>query len=102
QQAQMLYDTVLAHDELEALCGRPPLSIVPFRHVPAAGVADLDDHNSRLVLRLQESGRVWVAPARIDGKICLRPCMVNFRTTDEDVLAIVEEATRIGAELVAG
>ncbi len=97
-QAQLLYDTVVAHDELEPVCGPPPLSIVPFRHAPR-GVADLDDHNSRLVLRLQESGRVWVAPARIDGKVCLRPCLVNFRTSDDDVLAIVEEATRIGGEL---
>ncbi len=72
---------------------------MPFRHAPQ-GVADLDEHNSRLILRLQESGRVWVAPARIDGKVCLRPCMVNFRTMDEDVLAIVEEATRIGRDLV--
>ena len=97
-QARVLYDAVLAHDELQPVCGPPPLSIVPFRHAPP-GIADLDEHNSRLILRLQESGRVWVAPARIDGKVCLRPCIVNFRTTDEDVLAIVEEATRIGSEL---
>ena len=97
-QARVLYDAVLAHDELEPVCGPPPLSIVPFRHAPP-GIADIDEHNSRLILRLQESGRVWVAPARIDGKVCLRPCIVNFRTTDEDVLAIVEEATRIGSEL---
>ncbi len=100
-QARLLYDAVLAHDELEPVCGPPPLSIVPFRHAPP-GVPDLDDHNSRLILRLQESGRVWVAPARIDGRVCLRPCMVNFRTTDEDVLAIVDEATRIGRDLVSG
>ena len=98
-QAQLLYDTVAAHDELEPVCGAPPLSIVPFRHAPP-GITDLDDHNSRLVLRLQESGRVWLAPARIDGKVCLRPCLVNFRTSDEDVLAIVDEATRIGSDLV--
>ena len=97
-QARVLYDAVLAHDELEPVCGPPSLSIVPFRHAPP-GIADIDEHNSRLILRLQESGRVWVAPARIDGKVCLRPCIVNFRTTDEDVLAIVEEATRIGSEL---
>ena len=98
QQARLLHDTVAAHDELEAVCGPPPLSIVPFRHAPA-GVPDLDGHNSRLVLRLQEGGRVWVAPARIDGRVCLRPCLVNFRTTDEDVLALVEESVRVGREL---
>src|SRR5262249_12106752 len=34
-QARLLYDTVVADDELEAACGPPPLSIVPFRHVPS-------------------------------------------------------------------
>jgi aromatic-L-amino-acid decarboxylase len=97
-QARLLYDAVVADAELEAVCGPPPLSIVPFRHVPP-GVTDLDDHNGRLVQRLQEGGEVWVAPARIDGKVCLRPCLVNFRTTDDDVLALVEQAARIGREL---
>ena len=96
--ARLLHDAITADGELEAVCGLPPLSIVPFRHVPP-GVTDLDDHNTRLILRLQEGGKVWVAPARIDGRVCLRPCLVNFRTTDEDVLALVEEAARIGREL---
>ena len=98
-QAQLLYAAVVADDEFEALCGPPPLSIVPFRHAPP-GVADLDDHNGRLVQRLQEGGQVWVAPARVDGVVCLRPCFVNFRTTDEDVLALLDETRRIGRELV--
>lgn len=96
--ARLLHDTIADDDELEAVCGLPPLSIVPFRHVPP-GIVDLDDHNTRLVTRLQEGGQVWVAPARIDGRVCLRPCFVNFRTTDEDVLALVDEVARIGREL---
>jgi aromatic-L-amino-acid/L-tryptophan decarboxylase len=97
-QARLLYAAVVADDELQALCGPPPLSIVPFRHAPA-GVADLDDHNGRLIQRLQEGGQVWVAPARVDGVVGLRPCFVNFRTTDEDVLALLDETRRIGHEL---
>jgi aromatic-L-amino-acid decarboxylase len=97
-QAQLLHETVVADPEFEALCGPPQLSTVPFRHAPA-GVVDLDDHNGRLVRRLQEGGQVWVAPARVDGLVCLRPCFVNFRTTDEDVLALLDEARRIGREL---
>jgi aromatic-L-amino-acid decarboxylase len=98
EQARLLYDAVTARNELQAVCGPPPLSIVPFRHTPP-GVADLDGHNTRLVARLQESGEVWVASARIDGRVCLRPCFVNFRTSDEDVLALVEETVWIGREL---
>jgi aromatic-L-amino-acid decarboxylase len=100
-QAHMLFQAIEAEDGLEAVCGPPPLSIVPFRHTPA-GMTDVNEHNARLVHRLQEGGEVWVAPARIDGQVCLRPCLVNFRTSDEDVLALVEQAARIGRELEAG
>jgi aromatic-L-amino-acid decarboxylase len=97
-QARLLYEEIGRHDDLEAVCGPPELSIVPFRHVPR-GVRDLDDHNARLVQALQEDARVWIAPARVDGTVCLRPCFVNFRTTDEDVLALVEITREVGSRL---
>ncbi len=99
EQARLLHREVLRHADLEALCDVPDLSIVPFRHAPA-GVDDLDTHNARLVQALQEDGRVWIAPARVDGRVCLRPCFVNFRTTDDDVRALVEITREVG-ELVA-
>ena len=97
-QARLLHAEVSRHDDLEALCGVPPLSIVPFRHVPE-GVEDLDEHNARLVEELQLNGDVWVAPARVDGKVCLRPCVVNYRTTDDDIRALVDLAREVGNEL---
>ena len=98
-QARLLHDEVARHDDLEPLCGPPGLSIVPFRHVPA-GVSDLDAHNALLVDALQRDGDVWVAPARVDGKVCLRPCVVNYRTTDDDVRALVRATLEVGAGLV--
>jgi aromatic-L-amino-acid decarboxylase len=94
-QARLLYETIGRYGDLEALCGAPQLSIVPFRHVPD-GVRDLDAHNAALVRALQEDGRVWIAPAVVDGKVCLRPCIVNFRTGDDDVLALVDIAREVG------
>ena len=100
-QARLLYAEVSRHEEFEHLCGEPPLSIVPFRHVPAGVPAgDLDEHNAQLVEALQRQGDVWVAPARVDGKVCLRPCVVNYRTTDDDVRAFVEATLEVGAALV--
>ena len=61
--------------------------------------AELDDHNARLVEALQQQGDVWVAPARVDGKVCLRPCVVNYRTTDDDVRAFVEAVLEVGRDL---
>ena len=71
---------------------------MPFRHVPA-GVADLDAHNARLAVELQRDARVYVAPAAIDGRVFLRPCIVNFRTSDADVAALVEIALEVGEAL---
>ena len=33
-QARLLYDEIWRHGDLQALCGEPQLSVVPFRHVP--------------------------------------------------------------------
>jgi aromatic-L-amino-acid decarboxylase len=97
RQARLLHDLVLAHESLEPLCGPPPLSIVPFRHVGSG--EDVNATNARLVRALQDDGRIWVAPATIDGKVGLRPCFVNFRTTDDDVRALVDIAVELGARV---
>jgi len=97
-QARLLHRELGRHDDLEPLCGEPMLSVVPFRHVPS-GVADLDAHNARLAQALQEDGSVWISPARVDGKVCLRPCVVNYRTTDDDVRALVELTRELGTRL---
>lgn len=97
RQARLLYDLVVAHPDLEPLCGPPPLSIVPFRHVGAGG--DMNAENARLVRALQDDGRVWVAPATVDDRVGLRPCFVNFRTTDDDVRALVDLTVELGGRL---
>ena len=100
RQARLLYAEVSGCDDLELLCAEPQLSIVPFRHVPP-GVADVDAHNLRLVAALQETGDVWVAPATVDDKVCLRPCIVNYRTTDDDVRALVALVREAGRTIAA-
>ena len=95
RQARLLYELVLDHDLLEPLCGPPPLSIVPFRYRGSGG--DSNATNARLVRALQDDGRVWVAPATIDDAVGLRPCFVNFRTSDDDVRALVDVAVELGA-----
>lgn len=99
-QAHLLYDEVARHSDLEHLCAAPQLSIVPFRHVPPGlGPAEIDVHNARLAELLQRQGDVWVAPARVDGVVCLRPCVVNYRTTDDDVRAFVDLVRDAGRSL---
>ncbi len=97
-EAQLLFETVSARPDFEAL-GPPKLSVVPFRHVPP-GVEDLDAHNDRLAEALQVDGRVWIASALIDDRVWLRPCFVNFRTTEGDVLDLVEIAADVGERIL--
>jgi aromatic-L-amino-acid decarboxylase len=101
QQAALLHREVCAHPELEGLGHPPPLTIVPFRHV-SPGVADIDRHNLALADALQADGRIFVAPATIDGRVYLRPCIVNFRTTDDDIRALVSIAAETGRRLADG
>ena len=73
---------------------------MPFRHRPG-GVDDLDAHNALLGRELQRDGRVYVAPASIDGTVYLRPCFVNYRTTDDDVRALVDVTLEVGRRLAS-
>jgi glutamate/tyrosine decarboxylase-like PLP-dependent enzyme len=96
QQARLLAELVRQEESLELLLD-PALSIVLYRHVAATG--DLDDHNRRLVKALQEDGRVWVSDASLDGTTCLRPCIVNYRTSDDDIRELVRVTVEVGARL---
>ena len=96
-QARLLAEEVRRHDDLELALG-PQLSIVPFRHLPGGDV-DVDRHNLALAESLQADGRVYLASAVIGGRAFLRPCFVNYRTTDDDVRALVEIAREVGGRL---
>ena len=74
------------------------LSAVCFRHLPADGL-DPDAHNAALAQALAADGRILLASAQVDGATCLRACMVNHRTTDEDVRAIPEVVGEVAAAL---
>lgn len=65
------------------LLHEPQLSTICFRAVGAEG--DLNTFNTELARAVQHDGRVFLAPATVDGMTCLRVCFVNFRTTASDV-----------------
>jgi aromatic-L-amino-acid decarboxylase len=78
------------HPDFELLHD-PALSTVCFRHL---GGEDLDAHNLALAAAVQRDGRVYLAPALLDGRTCLRVCFTNFRTRSEHVtelLRVVED-----------
>ncbi len=99
-EARVLYEALQAQPDFEVM-GPPQLSIVPFRHRPRRA-KDLNDHNRRLAESLLRDGRVYLASALIDDQVFLRPCFVNFRTTEDDVLALVDVVRELGETIAAG
>ena len=101
--AEELYRRVDAAAELEAFTHA--LSITTFRYVPSdlEGIEDVDaylnDLNDRLLKRLKSSGEAYLSNAVIDGKFLLRACVVNFRTSLEDIDALPEIVIRHGRAL---
>jgi aromatic-L-amino-acid decarboxylase len=97
-EAQLLHRRAAERTDFETFAAPPHLSIVPIRHVPD-GVEDFDAHNQALADAIQADGRVYLASALIEEKVWLRPCFVNYRTTDEDVLAVLDVAAELGERL---
>jgi glutamate/tyrosine decarboxylase-like PLP-dependent enzyme len=92
------------------------LSIATFRFVPPdldRGSAEigweiggeiesyLDQLNRELLTRLQNSGEAYLSNAIVHGKFALRACIVNFRTSAEDVRALPPLVVRIGKSVDA-
>jgi aromatic-L-amino-acid decarboxylase len=79
------------------------LSIVNFRYRPEGSNLpdeDLDRLNRRIVNRLVGDGSFLLAPTILKGRAAMRVCIVNFRTREEDLTFLLEEAARVGKEMV--
>jgi aromatic-L-amino-acid/L-tryptophan decarboxylase len=51
----------------------------------------LNEYNAAVLKRVVQRGRVYLSNASIRGKFCLRACIVNHRTKEEDVDTIFPE-----------
>ena len=77
----------------------PDLSVVAFRYVPRSG--DVDAFNERLLVKLQQDGRVMMSGTRIDGTYLIRCAILCFRTHVEHVDDAVDALVGALAELDA-
>ncbi|MCS6852288.1 MAG: aminotransferase class V-fold PLP-dependent enzyme [Gemmataceae bacterium] len=76
------------------------LSVLCFRHRPPSDDPSvIDRHNRTLAFRLRESGHAFLATTRLLGRVALRMCFVNWRTTSGDVEVIVEQLASLAAEM---
>ena len=91
-----------ASDELELLA-EPVLSICCFRYRPP-GLDDedaLDALNEGILRAVQARGRAVPSSTRIGGRLAIRPCFINPRSTLADADALVDEVLTVGRALVA-
>ncbi|HET7291923.1 MAG TPA: pyridoxal-dependent decarboxylase [Vicinamibacteria bacterium] len=97
--ARFLAEAVGRRRDFELLA-EPVLSIVNFRYRPE-GVAggDLDGLNRRIVNRLVGGGGFMLAPTVLKGRVAMRVCIVNFRTSEGDLEALLDEAEGVGRAL---
>jgi glutamate/tyrosine decarboxylase-like PLP-dependent enzyme len=72
-----------------------PLSVTCFRYAPP-GTHDLDSLNRRLLDLVQREGQVFLTSTQLDGKLALRACIVNFRTTEADLDVLLEVLAEAG------
>ena len=105
--AHRLYDFIGDEELLEQ--GTVALSIATFRYVPrdlrrrslgGAGVTEyLNELNARIATALRLSGKAFVSNAHIEDRYMLRACIVNFRTTLDDVKLLPKLIVEMGNDL---
>lgn len=102
ENARKLETAVRAEADLELLAP-VELSAVCFRHrvQPDASEEERNPFNTELMKKVVRRGRVYISNAILDGKFCLRACMVNHRTTDADIASVIPEVLSAARELLS-
>jgi glutamate/tyrosine decarboxylase-like PLP-dependent enzyme len=102
--SQLLFQQADNHPELEAVTQN--LSITTFRFIPKgfssgseSSEAYLNKLNESLLNQLQQGGEVFLSNAIVDGKYCLRGCIVNFRTSRKHIEEIIPIVVREGRKV---
>ena len=102
--SRLMFNLAEKHPDLEAVTQN--LSITTLRYVPSDYPLNnenrevyLNKLNETLLNELQQGGEVFLSNAVINGKYCLRGCIVNFRTSKKDIEEIIEIITRNGKKV---
>jgi glutamate/tyrosine decarboxylase-like PLP-dependent enzyme len=93
--AQLLARLIRAEPTLELLAP-VELSTVCFRWKGASEV-QRDRRNAAILREVLRRGRVYLSNASVHGAFALRACIINHRTTDADIAAVVEEVVAAAA-----
>ena len=92
ENARRLAETIVDEPQLQ-LVAPVELSAVCFRYLGGGGHSegDLNRLNPEVLKRVNERGKVYLSNATLRAKFCLRACVINTRTTEADIAAVVPE-----------
>jgi len=100
--AQRLAGHVDAAPDLQRLA-EVPLNIVCFRFNPGnRSEEELNRLNEKLGEALLDDGRFYAGTTQFEGRVALRPAIVNWRTQEEHVDEFVEVVRELGQALLQG
>lgn len=78
------------------------LSVTCFRYSPPHILeADLTKLNRTLLDAVQREGRTFITSTELNGKLVLRACIVNFRTTHHDLDVLLDALAEAGQNVLA-
>jgi aromatic-L-amino-acid/L-tryptophan decarboxylase len=102
EHAQRLAATIKSSPELE-IVGPVELSAVCFRHrLTKESSEEMRNHFNLAVLkRVVSRGKVYLSNTELKGRFCLRLCIVNHRTRDTDIDAVVPEVLDAASEVMS-
>ena len=90
--ARALQQRLRAATDFE-LVSAGPLSVTCFRYAPGrlrGDDAEVDRLNREVLDAVQREGRVYLTGTELRGRLALRACIVNFRTRESDLDALIE------------
>jgi glutamate/tyrosine decarboxylase-like PLP-dependent enzyme len=94
--AQVLAGLIDAEPKLQRLAP-VPLSTVCFRYVSTLG--NINTLNRVILDKVIKRGRVYISNALVGDAFALRACIVNHRSTEDDVRSVVSEVLEASKEV---
>lgn len=90
--AQRLATSIAKRSDLELLAP-VELSAVCFRYIGPGSLSEdqLNRRNTAILKSVVQRGRVYLSNATLRGKFALRACIVNHRSTPDDVDSVIPE-----------
>jgi aromatic-L-amino-acid/L-tryptophan decarboxylase len=94
---EALDERIAREPNLEHLGSELSISCFRYRSSPTQTDAEADELNRHILDTIVREGSAYMSPTYLGGRYALRACIVNFRTTTEDIDFLIDQVLRIGS-----